>query len=577
MINAVLCFLIFSVPIFVLPTILDNSFETPKNLLILLGSLVMVGIYGVRYFTGRTVETLKTDTSTIMLFIAGLNLLSFFYTKNPYYTAIAATLNLSCLAVFYFSSLYLNHRLAVWLIAVSGLVVAIETWLQFFDIFLIFKFAHPGIMMMGTIGNSNFLGAYYVFPLFGLIGLAFMYRKYWYVFVSILLFIFAAFLFTRARASWMGFGVIAPLSIIYLWRLHGVRVSIKGGTAVALWVCFILLISWQVAPVRFKGMMQWQQVMKTETLMLRTKKYSAASWWMIKENPLFGQGLRSYRNTVYEAQATIEKQKEGFFKDYPEPKPRHVHNEYLEILNDGGILAGIVLLGFVLTILKHGWTVLQDKRVGQNARAVCSVAFFSVIAILIAAVFFFPFRINTTLFMTVICLGIMEGVYSRHNEIQGPKRPMMVITLFCLIIGILWFSGLKSFIAERAYMQYVRTIQGKDPKLAEPYIRKALEYDPQSTQYAFYGSGFYRNVMGNMAVADELLNKALVDFNGDITIWSIYYMKGLHDMQLGNVLMARESFLKTLYYCPTFKPGIVKFIEVNDIISKNDKIVIRLR
>jgi hypothetical protein len=47
------------------------------------------------------------------------------------------------------------------------------------------------------------------------------------------------------------------------------------------------------------------------------------------------------------------------FKGYAEPKPRRVHNEYLETLNDGGLLAGLVLLLFLAAVMKHGLAVIR--------------------------------------------------------------------------------------------------------------------------------------------------------------------------------------------------------------------------
>ena len=83
-------------------------------------------------------------------------------------------MNMTCLLIFYFVSLYVDGKKALWLLmaaAFSGLLVSIVTYFQYTNHFILFKWARPGMMVMGTIGNSNYLGAYLVFPLFAQLGL----------------------------------------------------------------------------------------------------------------------------------------------------------------------------------------------------------------------------------------------------------------------------------------------------------------------------------------------------------------------------------------------------------------------
>jgi len=90
-----------------------------------------------------------------MLFVVSLNFFSFFYTKNYYYTNVAVTLHLTCLLFMYLVSLHLSGRTAYWLLfltALSGVLVSIETWFQFYDKSVLFKWMTPGSMLIGTIG-----------------------------------------------------------------------------------------------------------------------------------------------------------------------------------------------------------------------------------------------------------------------------------------------------------------------------------------------------------------------------------------------------------------------------------------
>jgi len=106
-----------------------------------------------------------------------LNFFSFFYTKNDYYTNVAVTMHVTSLLFMYFLSLHLSGRTAFWLLvltALSGVLVSIETWFEFYDKSVLFQWMTPGSMVIGTIGNSNYLGAYLLFPLLAFTALIFL-------------------------------------------------------------------------------------------------------------------------------------------------------------------------------------------------------------------------------------------------------------------------------------------------------------------------------------------------------------------------------------------------------------------
>jgi len=177
-------------------------------------------------------------------------------------------------------------------------------------------------------------------------------------------------------------------------------------------ILVLLGLLWALAPQRFHAMMELRNVADSASFILRTQKYFHASWWLFKESPVFGTGLWSYRNLVYDAQAEIERVDGDFFKGYAEPKPRRVHNEYLETLNDGGLLAALVLLIFFMAVMKHGLETMRKEAIPLQDRIVVGAAFWSLVAIMANALFFFPFRLNSTLFMTVLMMGITEGLYT---------------------------------------------------------------------------------------------------------------------------------------------------------------------
>ncbi|PKN65443.1 MAG: hypothetical protein CVU57_10010 [Deltaproteobacteria bacterium HGW-Deltaproteobacteria-15] len=592
--TVIILILAFVVPILVLPTMLDNAFNTPKTTLALVGAAAMIGIYASRLLRGREILVSGAPTPRVVLVLIALNLFSFFYTANPYYTVLAVTMNLTALSLFYFSSLYVTAGsafLVLLAVALSGVLVSIETWLQFFNIFVLFTWAKPGTAVMGTIGNSNYLGAYLVFPLFALAGLAFLFKGR-LRFAPIILFVFVlgAILFSRARAGWFGFFLSLPLFLFLMKRVHGFRLWAylrSHGLRSAAWgfVSLSILVSlWLIAPQRFHVMMDFRNVTNPLTLKLRMQKYSKASLWLFKQNPLFGTGLWSYRNQVFEAQARINQAEQTFFKDYPEPNPESVHNEYLEVLNDGGLVAASVIVLFLIVLFLHAWKFIMDEKADLNGRVMAASASCAVIAILLAAFFFFPFRINTTLFMTALMMGLTEGFYLRRfglisaREGQRSDARLVIIPLVVLLLaGVVWYKGIRPFKAEMEHFKYKRALDRGNASDAEKYLLKAIEWDPHNTVYNYFASRIYMNDLKDYGKASDYIEKATHDYNGDIIRWSLFFVKGLLKFRAGSLFEARAAFEKALYYNPEFTEAREKLQEVEKVIKEHDRVLIKIR
>ncbi|MEW6669696.1 MAG: O-antigen ligase family protein [Thermodesulfobacteriota bacterium] len=582
------------VPILVLPMVLDNAFNTPKTTLILIGSATMAGIYACRFLRGKEIRIANTPTPKLILLLFMLNAFSFFYTANPYYTLHAAMMNTTCLLLLYFVSLYVDGRAAFLVLLVaafSGVLVSIETYLQFLGIFVVFKWAYYGIMVMGTIGNSNYLGAYLIFPLIALAGLVFLLKeKLRWIPVVLFVFVVGALLFTRARAGWFGFFISVPIFLYFMKRIHGfhlvqyVRSNFTRVAAVSVVSLSILVGLWFAAPERFRVMMGFKNVTNPLTFQLRMKKYSAASLWLFKQNPLFGTGLWSYRNMVFEAQARINQTDPDFFKDYPEPKPESVHNEYLEVLNDGGLVAASVIFLFLLTLFRHAFRLIRDEAQDRQLRIITATAFSAVVAILLAAFFFFPFRINSTFFMTALMMGLVEGAYTRaygkvsvHRGKASTAQILMVPLVILMLAGIVWYKGAKPLLSEANHFEYKKALVAGSFQDAEKYLLKAIEWDPHNTVYNFYASQLYLNLLRNYPKASDFIEKATLDYNGDIIRWVLFYVKGLLKFQAGSLFEAQAAFEKSLYYNPTFGEARQKLEEVKKVIRDHDRVLIKFR
>jgi len=305
----IILFMTLFVPVAVLPNLIDNAFNTPKNLLIFPGVSLLIIIYIIKFAQGKKVIKSKASSPIWVVILILLNFISFFYTGNYYFTKIAALMNISCLLFFFFVSLHIDERKALWIIAAiafSGILVSTTTYLQFTGHSILFKWARTTAPIMGTIGNSNYLGAYLLFPMFALSGLMFLLKgKLRLLPAGFLIFVFGAFLCSRARASWIASALSIPLLFFLVKRIYNfsvlsyIKKRPKHVLGYGILVLSLVVVLWSVAPERFHSMMKIKNWTETTSLKYRLNKYWEASWWLFKQNPLFGNGLWSYRSMVY--------------------------------------------------------------------------------------------------------------------------------------------------------------------------------------------------------------------------------------------------------------------------------------
>jgi len=393
----VLYLMAFLIPIVIFPQIIENAFFTPKLLLMMIGASILT-IMGL--------DRLKSLPLVVKLLIA-FNLFSLFYTLNPYYTKVAVVFNVSCLLVYFITSrAFTESKTVIRLMAViliTGVLVSALTWCQYFDHYLLMPWIKKeSRLYIGTIGNSNYLGTYLLFPLFSALGLIVILKGRWKILPSLaFLLIFGMFILARARSSWIGFFIGIALFISLLWDRK--KVSLKAISLGA-----VILIVWGMVFLNFipKGTFT-----KFDSFKVRIYGDFPAAIEVWKQNPLFGTGLWSYRNQVYEAQARIEQRDKGYLsQDFlliDGPKSREVHNEYLEVLVDGGLVGAFLCAWFIVFVMRPGFAYL--KKADPVKKVILSAFMCSIVAVLVGALFFFPFRVMTTAFMFSLSLGVVSG------------------------------------------------------------------------------------------------------------------------------------------------------------------------
>jgi O-antigen ligase len=129
---------------------------------------------------------------------------------------------------------------------------------------------------------------------------------------------------------------------------------------------------------------------------------------MIKSHPVIGTGLGAF-GVVY----TGYDSRNGMYR------LEQVHNDYLQVLSDGGIVGAVIGLFFIVSLFRMGFA-RRDSR-DDFRRGVATGALAGCFAVLIHS--FFDFTLHTTanalLFLVLAALATMNG---RVEDVQSRRK-----------------------------------------------------------------------------------------------------------------------------------------------------------
>lgn len=132
---------------------------------------------------------------------------------------------------------------------------------------------------------------------------------------------------------------------------------------------------------------------------------------VIKAYPVVGSGLGSF-SVIY----TRYDSRNGFYR------LEQAHNDYLQILADGGIVGGILGLAFLVILFGKGFARRETD--DKFRRGVATGALAGCFAVLIHS--FFDFTLHTTanalLFLILAALATQDGRVNQGSQHRGPRR-----------------------------------------------------------------------------------------------------------------------------------------------------------
>ena len=427
---------------------------------------------------------------------------------------------------------------------------------------------------ISTIGNTTFFGGYLVATLPFLVLLSVEVNSWFWFSVLIAVFTIAV---TKSRASILGvlLGVVFFLLLAsyqgwvfdFLFCFFG-QLGFVPMLLLALLVAFIG--GWVLVKARHSPLLKRLHEKSPLTMKLSVEgtdqqdflahlryrfRYWRAAFELIRQRPLQGFGLRTYRKEVYQAQAKMhERDKKFLGLGYQTPQPREVHNDFIENFVESGIVGGVAFLLIIGVVIYHAMSFFVAT---TNSHQQILVAAFtsSVVGLLVNALFFFPFRLASSALPFWMALAAVEFLAGKGEVMFFESNVAFSFLLSGALAAMLWEGCFKPNAGNWFFRKYSFA---DDQEAAEKYLMKAIECCPHETIYRTHAMMGYLEAYPDYA--EKHANVMREFYDGMTPAWVMFYNAGLVKAANKKWTEAMENFNHSLYYYPRFLPA-AKYIE----------------
>jgi O-antigen ligase/Tfp pilus assembly protein PilF len=378
--------------------------------------------------------------------------------------------------------------------------------------------------VFGLFGNVNYFAEYLIVPLPIAVSLFFASRN---KFKKILLLIAilamgTSLIVTFARGSYLGFGV-SLIFMFFVFLISRGKKFIKNNKKIfIITLLAIIIITFLFVipnPLNKSGTIISKiksRISVTQLTQDSSYNRRIAIWkftgMMIKDHPLLGSGIGTYKYNTLRYQAEFFAQGENRSL-YPHGFADKAHNEYLQLWAELGIIGLGIFIWLMISYFSCGLKILRKIK-DEYRQGIIIGLMGAVVAVLVDGIFGFPLHLPATIVLFWLTLALTIAIVMIKSEadaeenniakknpnkkIKGEKdnnisrfKPLlyigiMLLTIFlCVTIirpfiaRIYWFSG-DIEIKEKNWDKAIKTYDGAlrwDPYLGEMYynIGKILE------------------------------------------------------------------------------------------------------
>lgn len=278
------------------------------------------------------------------------------------------------------------------------------------------------------------------------------------------------------------------ISVIFLVLFLGKRGKLKKKKKFFVFTITIFLISttwfgWNSIIERFDNLKDE----RTGSLYEARLDFWHDSINIIKTYPLTGLGFNNFQE-IYPRYRTFVSTNSVL----------HAHNDYLELLVEGGVVSFILIASFVIILLYKSWKSFKFRKERYSIYIFLGILT-GILAVLIHSLTDFNFHIGANGFYFFVLAAIL--VSASHTKFRGSKAttltktnlksyrfPQKSMVLVLLIISLFFNFGIlaaKIIYAPIANINLNPNLSSKKIKVISKIARTSAKFDPLESKYVF--------------------------------------------------------------------------------------------
>jgi len=282
---------------------------------------------------------------------------------------------------------------------------------------------------------------------------------------------------------------------------------------------------------------------------------------MIKDKPLLGSGIGTFRMNYLDYQADFLQKNPGYIKY--SGKAGEAHNEYLQMWAELGIIGLVIFIGIILIFYSLIIDYLKKNDNDKDKLIVFGLVL-GITCFLIHCLFCFPLHVPA-LGITFFAIMGLTVAYTRKtnlyeissdhglkevkliNKINKKIKIALSILMFIFMVFAINLLVIKPYIAELYYFKGMRYNVDKNYTKSLANFQYAVQLDPYNGRILHaLGTTYY-----NLSIPDKA-EEVLQKTKKYITDINTFYNLGLVYSQSGEYQKAEEEFKQAIYLNPLF-------------------------
>jgi len=372
-----------------------------------------------------------------------------------------------------------------------------------------------------SFGNKNFASHFVVMVLpISLINLLDSGKNKNIIFYSITTFIGSWFImYTYARQAYLAVSIEILLLLLFFIldnyknnRDSFIRkIDLKINKVTAIILIIIALIAASNFNVKNWGDAKSSKIDRFGQISLEGGSIRIPGWIntfeMIKDNPLQGVGIGQWSTKYPIYYDRIEK--DTLFND--NNRFVRLHNEYIEMLANAGIVGYVFLLWLVFLIIKKILLILSNPK-GGNRSTVLALSL-GLLGFSIVAMFSFPIRVYLPAFLVMVFVGMIFTSQPRqlnYLKINIDKYYGYFLGFIFLLVVYVNYQIFNWVMAENNYHKAVMFEKIGNNEISVNYGLKALSYNHNNPKY--------NNITGNNLIKSNRPKESIQFYKKSINI-----------------------------------------------------------